>query len=595
MKRALQVSVLYLVTFGLASCGGGGSGDNGGSMARPVATVIVSPAELTLTSGQTQQLTATTQDANGNVLTGRSIAWSTSDAAIATVSGSGLVTAFAAGAATITATAEGQTDTAAVTVGAATPVATVTVLPANFTIPIGATYQLAATAQDANGNVLTGRSIAWSTSDAAIATVSASGLVTAFAAGAATITATSEGQNGGASLTVVVASTTTYESVATGGAHTCALTPDGSAYCWGRGESGQLGVAPPATTCPLDGGPRACSLVPVAVSGGLAFEQLAGGGAHTCGLTSDGTAYCWGRNTSGQLGDNSTTLRTAPVPVVTTLKFAVLDAGGSHTCALTSTGVGYCWGLNDRGQLGDGTTTNRSAPVAVTGGHIFESIVAGGFETDFDSGHTCAVVSNGVAYCWGHNERGQLGIGSGGLGSEDLTPHPVPTLVTGSHVFDVVTAGLGRHTCGLTDAGAAYCWGENTFGALGNGLQIDSNLPVAVSGGLAFEQLIAGGFIGHTCALTASDDAYCWGENERGQVGDGTAVDRLTPVAVAGDHSFTSIDAGFRHTCGLVATGNLYCWGSGAAGQLGNNSTSQSNVPVEVAGNPWDYARATTR
>ena len=164
-----------------------------------------------------------------------------------------------------------------------------------------------------------------------------------------------------------------------------------------------------------------------------------------------------------------------------------------------------------------------------------------------------------------------------------MTPHTTPMAVSG--FFNAITAGLGRHTCGLTNSGAAYCWGENTWGGLGNGLQIDSNVPVAVSGGL-FEQLVAGGYIGHTCARTVSDDAYCWGENERGQVGDGSAVDRLTPVAVAGDHSFTSIDAGFRHTCGLVATGNLYCWGSGAVGQLGNNSTSQSNVPVEVAENP---------
>ena len=466
----------------------------------------------------------------------------------------------------------------------ATPVATVTVSPDTLTLSIGATQQLTATTRDADGNVLTGRSISWSTSDAAIATVSASGVVAAVAAGAATITATSEGQTGTAAITVVSASTTAFESVATGGAHTCALTADGSAYCWGRGESGQLGVPPPTTTCALDGGPLACSLVPVAVTGGISFEQLAGGGAHTCGLTSDGTAYCWGRNSSGQLGDDTTTLRTAPVPVVTSRKFAAIDAGGNHTCALTSTGVAYCWGLNDRGQLGDGTTTTRSAPVAVTGGHIFESIASGGFEADFGHGHTCAV-ADGTAYCWGDNERGQLGIGSGGLGSEDLTPHPTPMAISG-FFFNAITAGLGRHTCGLTNSGAAYCWGENTYGALGNGSQLDSPTPLPVSGGLTFVQLIAGGFIGHTCARTDSGAAYCWGENERGQVGDGSNLDRFTPVLVVGDHEFDSLDAGFRHTCGRAATGTVFCWGSGTAGQLGDGSTSPSNVPVEVAGQP---------
>jgi alpha-tubulin suppressor-like RCC1 family protein len=155
----------------------------------------------------------------------------------------------------------------------------------------------------------------------------------------------------------------------------------------------------------------------------------------------------------------------------------------------------------------------------------------------------------------------------------------VPTLAA-------LTAGLGRHTCGLTGTGAAYCWGENTFGALGNGSMTDSPAPVAVSGGLAFAQLIAGGFIGHTCGRTATNAAHCWGENERGQVGDGSTADRLEPSAVVGGLSFTSLDAGFRHTCGRATTGAVYCWGSGGAGQLGNNSTSQSAVPVKVLGQP---------
>ena len=122
-------------------------------------------------------------------------------------------------------------------------------------------------------------------------------------------------------------------------------------------------------------------------------------------------------------------------------------------------------GLNDRGQLGDGTTTTRSAPVAVTGGHIFESIASGGFEADFGHGHTCAV-ADGTAYCWGDNERGQLGIGSGGLGSEDLTPHPTPMAISG-FFFNAITAGLGRHTCGLTNSGAAYCWGREYIWCIG--------------------------------------------------------------------------------------------------------------------------------
>jgi alpha-tubulin suppressor-like RCC1 family protein len=213
------------------------------------------------------------------------------------------------------------------------------------------------------------------------------------------------------------------------------------------------------------------------------------------------------------------------VAVATGLKFASIDAGAQHTCALTSDGIAHCWGSNNRGQLGDGTTTNRSAPVAVTGDLTFQLIETGGF----DIGHTCALTSSGNTYCWGDHERGQLGNGLGGFGEEDLTAHPVPAPMIGDLTFTALTAGLGRHTCGLTGTGAAYCWGENSFGALGTGSTEDSPEPVPVSGGLAFVQLIAGGFIGHTCGLTSTGAAYCWGENERGQVGDGSTDDRLEP------------------------------------------------------------------
>jgi alpha-tubulin suppressor-like RCC1 family protein len=463
-------------------------------------------------------------------------------------------------------------------------VASVTVSPGELTVLAGSYQQLTATAKDAAGNAISGRPIAWTTSDPAIATISAGGAVTGVSDGSTTITASVEGKSGTATVSVIAE---IFTSVAAGGAHTCALTISGLAFCWGRGESGQLGIPVPTLTCPTDGGPFPCTMVPVAVEGGLTFAQLAGGGAHTCGLTSDGTAYCWGSNTRGQLGDNSTTSQSdAPVAVATALKFASIDAGAQHTCALTSDGIAYCWGRNNRGQLGDGTTTNSSVPVAVTGDLTFQSIKAGGF----DIGHTCGLTTSGDAYCWGDNERGQLGNGTGGVGKEDVTAHPAPAPVIGNLTFTALTAGLGRHTCGLTGTGT-YCWGENSFGALGNRSTNDSAEPVPVSGGIAFAQLIAGGFIGHTCGLRSDGKAYCWGENERGQVGDNSTVDRLEPSPVSGGLTFTSIDAGFRHTCGLATAGGIYCWGSGGAGQLGGNSTSASWVPVGVlgSGGSWDY------
>jgi alpha-tubulin suppressor-like RCC1 family protein len=149
-----------------------------------------------------------------------------------------------------------------------------------------------------------------------------------------------------------------------------------------------------------------------------------------------------------------------------------------------------------------------------------------------------------------------------------------------------VTAGLGSHSCGLTAAGTAWCWGENTYGALGNRSRKDSPIPVKVAGTRIFTQVVAGGFIGHTCALIGSGAGYCWGENELGQIGDGTTIDRLVPRAVTGGLSFTAIDAGFRHSCARATTGMLYCWGANGAGQLGNNSNTRSKVPVKVFGQP---------
>jgi len=460
-------------------------------------------------------------------------------------------------------------------------VASVTVSPSEMALLVGQSQALTATARDQAGNQLAGRSVTWATSAPAVATVAGDGTVTGVGAGSAIITATSEGKSASATVSVTAVAVVAFASVTTGGAHTCALTASGAAYCWGRGESGQLGVPSPMSVCPTDAGPYPCSKVPVAVGGGLAFVQLAAGGAHTCGLTSDGSPFCWGSNASGQLGAESTP-RGAPVPVSTALKFASIDAGAEHTCALTNDGKAYCWGRNDRGQLGDGTTTFRFAPVAVTGDHTFRRIAAGGFSI----GHTCAVSSGDEAYCWGDNERGQLGIGMGPVTAADLTPHPVPARVTGEVAFAAVTAGLGRHSCGLTSAGAAHCWGENSFGALGNGTALHSSTPILVSGGFAFAQVIAGGFIGHTCGLTASGAAHCWGENEVGQVGDGSMTDRMEPSAVAGGLSFTSLDAGFRHTCGRATNGTVYCWGSGGAGQLGINSTSATAAPTKVAGQP---------
>jgi alpha-tubulin suppressor-like RCC1 family protein len=452
-------------------------------------------------------------------------------------------------------------------------VVSVTVAPASPSLLAGQTQQMAA--RDQAGRLLTGSGVTWGTSASSVATVSAAGLVTGVGGGTATISATAQGKQGSTSATVTALQ---IAALAAGGAHTCAITATGTTWCWGRGELGQLGGTPPPTQCPLDEAPRPCSLFPVPVQGSQVLTRLDAGPEHTCGLTASGAAWCWGRNFSGQLGDNGTTNRSTPVAVVGGHTFAMLNAGQQHTCALTAAGAAYCWGLNSAGQLGDGTTINRWAPVAVTGGHVFESIAAGGA----GNGITCALTAAGAAWCWGQNSLGELGIGT-----MDVFPHSAPVPVTGGIVFDSLSAG-SAHVCGLTAAGTAWCWGSNDLGELGNGTLIPSAVPVQVAGGLAFAQITAGGFNivnAHTCARTSAGAAYCWGENEVGALGDGTVVNRPTPTAVTGSLAFASLSAGYRHTCGL-AGGRLYCWGSNGAGQLGINSVVAQSVPTSVLGQP---------
>jgi alpha-tubulin suppressor-like RCC1 family protein len=526
----------------------------------PVASVTVSPGSSTVNVGATVQLTATTKDANGNVLTGRVVTWTTNNAALATVSATGVVTGVAAGGpVTITATSEGQSGTGAVTV-TAIPVASVTVSPGSSTVNVGATVQLTPTTKDANGNVLTGRVVTWTTSDAALVTVSSTGLVTGVAAGGpVTITATSEAQSGTAAVTVLSA-TFNLTSLAAGFYHTCGLTSGGAAYCWGWNSNGQLGD-----------GTTTDRLTPTPVAGGLTFTSLAPGGGfgHTCGLTSGGAAYCWGYNGWGQLGDGTTTDRLTPTPVAGGLTFASITAGEYHTCGLTSGGTAYCWGNNDWGQLGDGTFTTRLTPTPVAGGLTFTSLTAGG-------ARTCGLTSGGTAYCWGYNIDGEVGDGTSGTWR--LTPTPV----AGGLTFTSLTAGA-YHTCGLTSGGAAYCWGLNGYGELGDGTSgTDRLTPTPAAGGLAFAVLTAGNE--STCGLTSGGAAYCWGDNTAGEVGDGTSgTDRLTPTPVAGGLTFTSLTAGSLHTCGLTSGGAAYCWGGNQYGDLGDGTATTRLTPTPVA------------
>jgi alpha-tubulin suppressor-like RCC1 family protein/pimeloyl-ACP methyl ester carboxylesterase len=372
--------------------------------------------------------------------------------------------------------------------------------------------------------------------------------------------------------------------IAAGGGHTCALTSGGGVKCWGSNSSGQLG----------DGTTTQHS-TPVDVSGLTSgVSAIAAGWDHTCALLSGGGVKCWGYNGSGQLGNGTTASSSTPVDVSgLTSGVSAISAGGSHTCALLSGGGVKCWGYNGSGQLGNGTTASSSTPMDVSGlTSGVSAIAAGGY-------HTCALLSVGGAKCWGSNSSGQLGDGTTTqhntpVDVSGLTPppprpasrkqHNTPVDVSGLTSWVIAIAAGGDHTCALLSGGGVECWGDNYFGQLGDGTATQRNTPVDVSGLTSgVTAITAGGQ--HNCVLMANGGAKCWGNNGSGQLGDGTATQHNTPVDVSGLASgVTAIAAGGAHTCALIGNG-LKCWGSNSGGQLGSDNTPIKRLtPVDVTG-----------
>jgi alpha-tubulin suppressor-like RCC1 family protein len=293
---------------------------------------------------------------------------------------------------------------------------------------------------------------------------------------------------------------------------------------------------------------------------------------HTCALITDGGAKCWGTNGGGQVGDGTTTQRLAPVNVSSLASGVVeISTGGEHTCALTTGGGVKCWGRNSNGELGDGSTTQRNTPVDVSGLTSNVSYVSAG------QNHTCAVTAGGGVKCWGFNGNGRLGDGT-------TAPSTLPVNVSGLASDVVRVRSGGFHTCALTTSGGVKCWGWNVFGQLGNGTNVDSSVPVDVSGlpsGVA--QISAGG--DHTCALTTAGGVKCWGFNGSGQLGDGSTATNSAPVDVSGlTTGVAQVATGTFHTCALTTAGGVKCWGNNGSGRLGDGTFTTRTTPVNVTG-----------
>jgi len=346
-----------------------------------------------------------------------------------------------------------------------------------------------------------------------------------------------------------------------GSHHACARVSNGMARCWGQNDFGQLG----------NGTTSASSSNPVTVSGLTNVLQVATGASHSCALLTDGTVRCWGLNTTGQLGNGSTTSSATPVVATGLTGVAAISLGDYHSCALLSTGGISCWGKNSSQQTGTTPVgvTYQVAPTATSITSGATAVSAGGF-------HTCAIVSGGLK-CWGDNTSGQLGT-AGVPAQNSQAPLDVPGLTSG--VTSVSSGEL--HVCAVV-GGTVQCWGDNTYGQLGNGATstTPTTSPAAVPG-LSGVANVASGFV-FSCARLSDQTVKCWGRNVEGEIGDGTGVDRLSPTSVSGITTATSLTAGAVSACAIVSNNQTRCWGYGGFGALGNGSTSNALSPVVVA------------
>ena len=624
--RAMTLATLVLAPLGVACSGESIGGPDGGTVTPPPTDTTTTPppttpgvaSTVTIVGGNNQPdttvgsmlkdpLVVRVADATGAAMKGTTVTW-----AVATGGGS-------LAASTSTTDANGLASTRW-TLGPVTGVQTVTarvgtLAPATFSttakggaaatiskeagdaqtalVNLALGNQLKVRVLDSYGNPVKDGAVTWTASGDGIAsptslTTDADGYATAtWQLGSAPGTQTVRVAINGKQTSFTASATIVYNSLDAGDFHACGITPSNQAFCWGYNGDGQLG-----------NGTLTDRNVPTAVSTTLTFRQVSGGKYHTCGITLAGVGYCWGQNLDGRLGTGDLTPSSSPKQLATSVTFDSISSGVIHSCGLSRSGLVYCWGFNQEGEVGaaippnDSITVKSPRPVS---GQAFRSVSTGGL-------HACAIEQNTrTAWCWGFNRSGQLGHGTvdfGTLGNTAVypplggtvfyvgTPEAV-TMPASAPTFKAIASGY-RHTCALGDDGAAYCWGENTYGQLGDGTTTDRSLPVQVQTGMRFTQIAAGKT--HTCAVATDGTIWCWGDNANGKFGNGSTTPSTIPVqgaTISGSTvAFTSVTAGEVLSCGISTAKAVYCWGNNDYGQLGNATNISSTTPVKGAFQP---------
>lgn len=519
----------------------------------PVARITLEPSApmIDVETDHSVSMTATLYDSLDRVITDdRVIAWTSSQPSVATVSGAGRVaTVYGVreGLSTIRITAETKSADFIIKVGPM-PVDTVDIIPDTVSIGVGGTFELEAQTRDSLGNILNGRLVEWSSSNTDHVTVSATGVIEGVGLGEATITAVSEGKSNTAFVRVIAGAV----ALGTGAAanHQCAIATGGALFCWGSNSDGQLGDG----TATDRNVPTYASAVP---SG---MVQVVTGLEHSCALDGEGVATCWGANDLGQLGDG--TISGAKIaPVTGGHVFTKLAIGKATTCGIATNGTTYCWGQR---VTGTATTTEQPTPAAVSGSYV--DLVGA------PHGGMCGLTAGGAMYCWG----------SIGWGQTAASQFPVsPTRFGGTMTFSAITAGH-HHQCGIS-GGTAYCWGSQMDGVVGDTLGYfdpetgeigDVRVPVRVYNAPSLVSLTAGD--DWTCGLTSAGAAWCWAGIGGTPVLVGGPADNILPtrgaIQNAASLRFTQLSAGRNTACGMDSGGIVYCWGENTSGQAGQGT-----------------------
>ncbi|MBK8256114.1 MAG: hypothetical protein IPK82_26025 [Polyangiaceae bacterium] len=369
-----------------------------------------------------------------------------------------------------------------------------------------------------------------------------------------------------------------YTLVTSGPFHSCAIRQEGTIWCWGLNTSGQVGT----------GTSDAFFVRPVSIGDAKDWQLVTAGSAYTCALAQTGKVSCWGNNSFGQLGDGTIVAKTSPVPGATAFSdWTMIDAGTSHACGIRQGGIAMCWGRNNVGQIGDGTKDNNGdgtadnelSPVAVAGGGTYLTVSAG---SDF----SCGVRTDHTLWCWGLNSSRQLGDGT--------TTEAAAPVQEKSKATDWTTVDTGNAwACAVKQNGTRYCWGVNNFAQGGDGTQaaiVEPEQGDAVAEGKAVQL----GWDAAACGIRDAGSVHCWGDGSLGQAAQSGAESiALSPTQVGTDADWKSISAGLRTVCGVRASGELLCWGTTSRGALASGFSADRSEPTLV-GDAADWTSVET-